>query len=102
MTRLHGRVAKIEKKCGESREVARMVGMIRRASDEKLYWLNKSGQLARMAERLNEQELSQLIAELKAMKAAPNSPAENRPVTEEQRQGSAPSFSRECRLARRG
>jgi hypothetical protein len=64
---LHRRVSKIESRCDESREVARIVGIIRRASNEKLYWLNESGQLARMAARLSHREFDQLITELKAM-----------------------------------
>ena len=67
---VHRRVAKLEKRCGESREVARIMGIFRRASDEELYWLNKSGQLARMAERLSDPELERLGTELKAMLAA--------------------------------
>jgi hypothetical protein len=70
VTRLDWRVAKIENRCGESRAVARIVGIVRRASDKELYRLLKDGQLARMAEPLSERELDRLIAELKAMQAA--------------------------------
>jgi hypothetical protein len=61
------RLTKIENRCGQSREVSRILGVIRRVNDEKLYWLNKSGQLVQMAEHLSYRELHQLITELKAM-----------------------------------
>ena len=66
------RLTKIENRCGQSREVSRILGVIRRASNEKLYWLNKSGQLVQMAERLSYRELDQLITELKALLEVPN------------------------------
>jgi hypothetical protein len=69
MTRLGLRVAKIEKRCGASHEVVRIVNIVRRASDEELHRLTKSGRLARMGERLSERELDQLISELRAMQA---------------------------------
>jgi hypothetical protein len=67
VTGLHRRVAKIENRCGESREVARIIDFFRRASDKELYQLLKSGQLARMAERLTDIEFHRLTTELKAM-----------------------------------
>jgi hypothetical protein len=67
LTKLHQRVSKIENRCGETREVARIVAILRRASDEELYQLLKSGQLARMAERLTDIELRRLSTEVKAM-----------------------------------
>jgi hypothetical protein len=70
VTGLHRRVAEIENRCLGGSAVARLLGILRRASDEELYRLLKDGGLARMAERLNDRELDQLIAELKAMRSA--------------------------------
>jgi hypothetical protein len=61
MSRLHSRVQKIEKHCGESRAVITIVKMIRRASDAQLDSMLQDGRLQRMAERLNDQELDRLI-----------------------------------------
>lgn len=70
MRSLHHRVAKIEKRCGESREVARIVGIFRRATDEELRRLLKNGWLARMAEQLSVHEIEVLLAELRALQTA--------------------------------
>jgi hypothetical protein len=70
VTRLHGRIAEIENRCLGGHAVARILGILRRASDEELYRLLKDGRLARMAERLDDRELGRLIAELRAMQAS--------------------------------
>jgi flagellar motility protein MotE (MotC chaperone) len=69
MSRLHSRVHKIEKHCGESRAVIAIVNKIRRASDQQLDDLIQDGQLLRMAERLNDEELDLLIERCEEMLA---------------------------------
>jgi hypothetical protein len=68
VSRLHRRIAEIEKRC-LGRAVARILGILRRASDEELSRLLNDGRFARMAERLDDRELDRLIAEVKAMQA---------------------------------
>jgi len=71
VSRLDSRVVKLEDRfVGESRAVARIVGILRRASDEELVWSLKDGRFARVAERLNDRELDRLWAELKRMQAS--------------------------------
>jgi hypothetical protein len=70
VTRFHWRVAKIENRCFGGPAVARIVGILRRASDEELDLLLTDGRLARMVEQLNDRELDRLIAELTAMQKA--------------------------------
>ena len=67
MSRLHSRVQKIEKHCGESRAVITIVDKLRRASDEQLGTMLHTGQLQRMAERLSDQELDRLIERCEEM-----------------------------------
>jgi hypothetical protein len=69
VTRLQLRVARLENGCFGGRAVARIVGILQRASDEELDRLLTDGRLARMVERLNDHELDRLIAEMKAMQA---------------------------------
>jgi len=71
MSRLHSRVQKIEKYCGQSRAVIKIVNKIQRASDQQLDNIIQNGQLLRMAERLNDQELDQLIDLCEEMLAPP-------------------------------
>ena len=72
MSRLHSRVQKIEQYCDESRAVIKIVNKIRRASDEQLDNLIQDGQLLRMAQRLNDEDLDRLIERCAEMLAPPS------------------------------
>ena len=67
MSIFSARVVRIEKRCGASAAVNSIVRNIQRASNEQLARMNESGELARMAKRLSERELQQLVEQCKAM-----------------------------------
>jgi hypothetical protein len=68
-SRLDWRVRRIEAVCGGGSAVGRIVRRIQRASNEELAAMLADGRLNAMAERLSDQQLDRLIAELKTLQA---------------------------------